>query len=137
ELAERRHNPFNLLCADRHGGWVASWRGPPRALGPGAHVLTNRGEVDDRALPVVARAVALLDAIDLAARLDELLPALGRLCAGMAGPDPICRLGGDGGPASSSRLALDGDGRLAAYWHADGPPAEAAYRSILPTAAAR
>jgi len=136
-LAARRHNPFNLLCADRRGGWVASWRGQPRTLGPGAHVLTNRGELDDRALPVVARALDLLDAIDTAAPLADLLPALGRLCADTAGPDPICRLGGDRGTVSSSLVALDADGRLAAYWHADGPPAEAPYRSILPMAAAR
>ena len=56
--------------------------------------------------------------------------ALGRLCADASGPDPICRLGGERGTVSSSLIALDAAGRLAAYWHADGPPAEAPYRPV-------
>ncbi|HEY3110168.1 MAG TPA: NRDE family protein [Chloroflexota bacterium] len=137
ELAARRYNPFNLLCADARGGWVATWRGERSALEPGAHLITNRGELDDRSLPAVARAFELLDAIDTAAPLDDLLLALGRLCADVAGPDPICLLGGDRGTVSSSLIALDADGRLAAYWHADGPPAEAPYRPLVPAAVAR
>jgi uncharacterized protein with NRDE domain len=136
-LAARRYNPFNLLCADAGGGWVATWRGDRRALGPGAHLITNRGEVDDRSLPVVARALALLEAIDLDAPLGDLLAALGALCADAVGPDPICRLGGDRGTVSSSLIALDAGRRLAAYWHADGPPAEVAYRPVAPAAAVR
>jgi uncharacterized protein with NRDE domain len=135
ELAERPRNPFHLLCADAGGGWVATWRGDVQALDRGAHVLTNRGALDDPALPVVQRARALLDPINVGAlSLEPLLAALGALCADGQGPDPICRVGGEYGTVSSSLIALGQNGRTAAYWHAEGPPSEAPYRPV-PTGA--
>jgi uncharacterized protein with NRDE domain len=137
ELTERRYNPFNLLCADPYGGWAATWRGDVRRLSPGRHLITNRGEIDEPDLAVAVRADQRLAAIDLAAPLDELLRGLGALCADTAGPDPICRLGGERGTVSSSLIAVGADGRLAAYWHADGPPAEVAYRPVAGPVATR
>lgn len=130
-MAAHRYNPFNLLCASPLEGWVGSWRGDTRALSPGAHVLSNRGDLDDRALPSVARAFRRLDALDLTTpALDELLRGLAGLCADTTPPHPMCRVGGAHGTVSSSLIALEADGAVAAYWYADGPPSEYRYEPL-------
>ena len=131
ELAARRYNPFNLLCATVDEAWVTTWRGDSLQLAPGAHIITNHGDADDPADPAVARAFATIGQLavkDL--QLDQLLDSLGRLCADTREPNPICRPAGERGTVSSSLIALDGTGAIAAYWHADGPPTRHEFRAI-------
>ncbi len=131
ELATRRYNPFNLLCASVHEGWVTTWRGDQQALTSGVHVLTNHGDLDDATQPAVLRARAAVAAIDLAAEpVESILAALGRLCADTTEPGPICRPGGAAGTVSSSLIAMDPTGAIVAYWHAEGPPSSHAYEPI-------
>lgn len=131
-LASNPQNPFNLLCASTAAGWVATWRGESQTLTPGVHVLTNHGDLDDESLPQTKRALAYCDRLDLArAPLEDVLVALGQLCADTSGPEPICRVGGDYGTVSSSLIALEATGSLAAYWHAEGPPSSSAYVPVL------
>jgi hypothetical protein len=105
-----------------------NWQGTKWQLEPGAHVVTNEGDLDDRALPMVKRGHALIADLDYRTMpLDALLPALGAICRDGEGPHPICRPGGERGTVSSTLIALDHVGRLAAYWHADGPPCANAY----------
>ncbi|OGG46591.1 MAG: hypothetical protein A3F84_22285 [Candidatus Handelsmanbacteria bacterium RIFCSPLOWO2_12_FULL_64_10] len=120
-------NAFNFVCADVAGGWTTTWRGRTRDLSPGIHLITSRGEPDDRRLSVTRRAKKLLGGVDLEAPLDDLLAGLGSLCADTGGTDPICRPGNDRGTVSSSLLALGPSGEVAAYLHAEGPPTENAY----------
>ena len=47
ELAARRYNPFNLLCASHAAAWVGTWQGDTRDLAPGVHIVSNFGDVDD------------------------------------------------------------------------------------------
>lgn len=131
ELAANAYNPFNLLCATTREGWVKTWRGDTTALRRGIHVVTNRGDLDAHRLPVVRRALALARQLDLATTsLESLLSGLGSICADTTGPTPICRPGGTRGTVSSSLIALDSQGRLAAYWHAEGPPSERGYSPL-------
>lgn len=131
ELTSRRYNAFNLLCANPDEGWVASGPGDVRALTPGVHVLSNFGDLDDDRLPVVReardRVIALpLESPDIAA----LFGGLGHVCAATDGAVPLCRAGGDYGTVSSSVIAIDRDGGLAAYWHAPGPPCERPFAPV-------
>jgi uncharacterized protein with NRDE domain len=131
ETTERRFNPFNLLCVDRQEAWVATWEGTFTALEPGIHLVVSRGAVDDRAVPRVRRGHRLATRIKSATlELTPLLTELGRICANRTRPDPICRPGGARGTVSSSLIAVDRAGRLAAYWHADGPPSNHPYRPL-------
>jgi uncharacterized protein with NRDE domain len=124
-------NPFNLLAASPNAAWVRSWRGDVWQLGPGAHVLTNRGDPDDEAQPSVQRALAATASLDVAPlALDALLGALGKICADTTEPDPICKPGGPRGTVSSSLIALHPNGATAAYRHADGPPNERPYETV-------
>ncbi len=127
ELENSRFNPFNLLCASVAEALVTTWEGKTRRLDPGIHVVTNEGDADDMTLPRVARGFALAEDVDHRASLDELFSQLGRICSDQEGPAPICRPGGERGTVSSSLIALTPEGRLAAYWHADGPPSEKPY----------
>jgi uncharacterized protein with NRDE domain len=135
ELAERRYNALNLLCANPDEGWVASGPGDIRTLTPGVHVLSNFGELDDDRLPVVRevrdRVAALpLDAPDV----ETLLGGLGRVCSATDGAVPLCRAGGEYGTVSSSVIAVDRDRGLAAYWHAPRPPCERAFAPVIASA---
>lgn len=124
-------NPFNVLCANPNEGWIGTWRGDRSPLTPGAHILTNRGEPDDLALPVVRRTRDALEDTDFSAcALDEITSTLRAICRDTAGPDPICRVGGAYGTVSSSIIALANDGSIAAYQHADGPPSESPYSPL-------
>ncbi len=131
ELTRRPYNAFNLLCANPEEGWVASGPETYQALTPGVHVLSNFGDLDDDRLPVVREArdriaPLLLDSPDI----DALFDGLGRVCAVTDGAVPLCRAGGDYGTVSSSLIALDRDGELAAYWHALGPPCERGFAPV-------
>ena len=131
ELATRRYNAFTLLCANPGEGWVASGPGDGRALTPGVHVLSNFGDLDDDRLPVVRevrdRVIALsLDSPNIA----DLFDGLGRVCAATNGAVPLCRAGGDYGTVSSSLIAVDRAGGIAAYWHAPRPPCERAFAPV-------
>ena len=94
-------------------------------------MLSNFGDLDDDRLPIVRevrdRVSALpLDSPDIAALFD----GLGRVCAATDGAVPLCRAGGDYGTVSSSLIAIDRDGGLAAYWHAPGPPCEQPFSPV-------
>jgi uncharacterized protein with NRDE domain len=127
-LAKSAYNPFNLGCANVDEGWVTSWNGATKRLRPGRHVISNRGDPDDDKLGVVRRARRLLHGVDLVSPpLEELLPRLAQFCSNTGGASPVCRPGGDRGTVSSSLIALNPDGSVAAYWHANGPPSLTPY----------
>lgn len=132
QLAASKYNPFNLVCANPGSGWVTSWNGATRKLRRGArHIVSNRGDPDDGKLAVVRRARRLLYGRDLVSPpLDQLLSILGTFCADTGGRSPICRPGGERGTVSSSLIALDAQGRTAAYWHANGPPSAVPYQRV-------
>ena len=82
ELAVRRYNPFNLLCASHAAGWVGTWQGDIRDLTPGVHIVSNFGDVDDDTLPIVREARARIASLDLTSPdIAELLGSLGSVCA--------------------------------------------------------
>jgi uncharacterized protein with NRDE domain len=128
ELAQRQFNPFNLIAVDGQEAWAATWRGEVTPLGAGIHVIVSQGDADDPALPRVRRGRRLARRLE-PARLDlpTLLSGLAQICANRTRPDPICRPGGARGTVSSSLIAVDQRGQLAAYWHAPGPPSEYQY----------
>jgi hypothetical protein len=123
ELADRRFNPFNLVVADLDQAWVGTWRGDVHPLDSGSHVIVSRGDVDDPSFPRVRRGHRLVSSINPSElELVPLLHHLAQICTSRTRPDPICRPGGKRGTVSSSLIAVDRAGQLAAYWHADGPP---------------
>jgi uncharacterized protein with NRDE domain len=131
KLARQPYNPFNLLCASIHVGWVITWQGTARELTRGVHILTNHGDLDDADQPAFFRAREAVAEIDLESEsLDSILAALGRVCADTSEPSPICRPGRTAGTVSSSLIALDPQGGIAAYWHAEGPPSSSAYEPV-------
>jgi uncharacterized protein with NRDE domain len=131
ELSARSHNPFNLLCASPSDAWVGTWQGEIRDLAPGVHTVSNFGDVDDDSIPVVREARNRIESLNLASPdIDELLGGLGRIAARTDQPFPLCRVGGDYGTVSSSLVAVNSNGTLAAYWHAPGPPSEFAYAPV-------
>ena len=129
-LAGSPYNAFNLVCANPSEGWITTWQSHLRRLTPGVHVITNRGEADDSRRTVVKRSKVLVAKLDLRAPLDRLLDQLGGLCADTGGSDPICVPGGTRGTVSSSLLAIEPNGRVAAYRYADGPPTSAKYEQV-------
>lgn len=130
-LQQSPSNPFNLFCANATEGWVLDWHGKHWRLTAGVHIVSNRGNPDDGRLGVVQRARALLADADLTCTsLDRLLIDLGHLCANTEGRHPLCRPGGDFGTVSSSLLALDPQGGIAAYHHANGPPCSVPYQPV-------
>jgi uncharacterized protein with NRDE domain len=131
ELSVHKFNPFNLLCVSPAEGWVGTWQGEIRVLTPGVHVISNSGDVDDETLPLVRQVRDRIASLDLTSPvIEELLGGLGRIAASTDQPFPLCRAGGDYGTVSSSLVAVNPDGTLAAYWHAPGPPSEFAYAPV-------
>jgi uncharacterized protein with NRDE domain len=131
DLAARSYNPFNLLCVNHRQGWVGTLRGDTVDLTPGLHVLSNHGDVDDDRLRVVQAVRASIDMIDLTApRIEDLFADLGAICASSDGIFPLCRADGDRGTVSSSLIALDADGAIAAYWYAPGPPSQDTFSPV-------
>jgi hypothetical protein len=131
-LTASRYNPFNLVCATIESGWVATWKGGRTSLRRGRTVVSNRGDANDARLPVVRRARRLLRGADLSTPpLETVLDWLAGFCADTGGAAPICRPGGERGTVSSSLIALDASGHLAAYRHAPGPPSETPYEDVL------
>jgi uncharacterized protein with NRDE domain len=132
ELSRRRFNPFNLLCVNHVAGWVGTWQGDIRDLEPGIHIVSNFGDVDDDTLPVVREVQNRIASIDVASPvIEELFANLGSVAAQTDQPFPLCHAGGDYGTVSSSLVAVNADGTIAAYWHAPGPPSEIAYSPVL------
>src|SRR4051794_38174264 len=131
ELSRQRFNPFNLLCVNHVAGWVGTWRGEIRDLEPGIHIVSNFGDVDDDTLPIVREARHKIGSIDVASPvIDEVFANLGRVAAQTDQPFPLSRAGGDYGTVSSSLVAVNADGTVAAYWHAPGPPSEVAFSPV-------
>ena len=131
DLAVRGYNPFNLLCATVATAWVTTWQGRGQTLKPGVHIITNHGETDDSTDPAIPRAFEMLAGLQLPELdLDRLFEALAEICRDTRQPNPICRPGGERGTVSSSLIALDQHGRIAAYRHADGPPTDHAYEPV-------
>jgi hypothetical protein len=62
---------------------------------------------------------------------------LGMVCAQTDEPFPLSRAGGEYGTVSSSLVALNADGTVAAYWHAPGPPSEVPFSPVTLASAAR
>ncbi len=131
ELSVRQYNPFNLLCASPTEGWVGTGQRDIRDLAPGVHVLSNDGDIGDEALPVVREARRRVESVNLATPIiADLFGSLASVCADTDQPFPLCRVGGDYGTVSSSIVAVNADGTVAAYWHAPGPPSEVAFAPI-------
>jgi uncharacterized protein with NRDE domain len=131
ERSARPYNPFNLLCVDPREGWVGTWRGECQELTPGIHVLSNDGGLDDDRSPLVGEVRRQVTALDFTTPdLDDVLDALTAVCARNEPPVPLCRAGGDYGTVSSSLIALDPSGRVAAYRHAPGPPSAFAFDPV-------
>jgi uncharacterized protein with NRDE domain len=131
ELAARRYNPFNLLCASQAAGWVGTWQGDIRDLTPGVHIVSNFGDVEDDTLPIVREARARIASLDLTSPdIEELFGRLGSVCAQTDQPFPLSRVGGDYGTVSSSLVAVNAGGPVAAYWHAPGPPSESPFTPV-------
>src|SRR4051812_5111157 len=132
ELSRQRFNPFNLLCVSPVAGWVGTWQGDVRELEPGIHIVSNFGDVDDDTLPIVREVQNRIASIDVASPvIEELFASLGSVAAQTNQPFPLSRAGGDYGTVSSSLVAINADGTVAAYWHAPGPPSEIAYSPVL------
>ena len=131
ELSRRRYNPFNLLCVNAVSGWVGTWQEDMRDLTPGVHVVSNFGDVDDDTLPVVRKVRGRIASLDLASPdIVELFVNLGKVAARTDEPFPLSRTGGDYGTVSSSLVAVNAGGTVAAYWHAPGPPGEVAFSPV-------
>jgi uncharacterized protein with NRDE domain len=131
ELSRRRFNPFNLLCVNHLAGWVGTWQGEIRDLAPGIHIVSNFGDVDDETIPVVREARERIASLDVSSpNIDELFRSLGRVAAQTDQPCPLCHVGGDYGTVSSSLVAVNADGTVAAYWHAPGPPSAVAFSPV-------
>src|SRR4051794_34958890 len=131
ELSRRRFNPFNLLCVNHVAGWVGTWQGDIRDLAPGIHIVSNFGDVDDDTLPIVREVQERIASIDVASPvIDDLFGSLGRVSARTDQPFPLSRAGGDYGTVSSSLVAVNADGTVAAYWHAPGAPSEVPYSPV-------
>jgi len=132
-LANATYNPFNLYLADGRESYVTVQREDvveTRPLEPGIHVLCNR-DLDDPAVPKVARIRSELEAVDLEAPLETLVGRLGRLMASHdAGPalDRVCIHTPAYGTRSSAVLALHPERWR--YWYADGPPCTTKYRNL-------
>jgi len=143
EPAER-YNPFNLLVADRDGGWIATNHQSTittRVLEPGLHLVTNL-DVDDPTCPRIAasyqRFAALL-AADSPAPSSEAFRA--RLQAVLASHDTeldprsletafgnsLCLHHAEYGTRSSTLIFLDRSGSWD-FFHANEPPCRGHYR---------
>jgi uncharacterized protein with NRDE domain len=138
ELSRRRFNPFNLLCVNHVEGWVGTWQGDVRDLEPGIHVVSNFGDVDDDTRPIVREVQNRIASIDVASPvIEELFASLGSVAAQTDQPVPLSRASGDYGTVSSSLVAVNADGTVAAYWHAPGPPSEVPYSPVPLSSAER
>jgi hypothetical protein len=112
-------------------GWVGTWQGDVRDLEPGIHVVSNFGDVDDDTLPIVREVQNRIASIDVASPvIEELFASLGSVAAQTDQPVPLSRADGDYGTVSSSLVAVNANGTIAAYWHAPGPPSEVAYSPV-------
>jgi len=130
-----RHNPFNLLVADRTAAFVVSQpRGErPRALRlePGLHLLTNL-DLNDPTCPRIAAShqgfAATGDAFARDGDVDALVSRLQTVLADHAtaldprGPGSLCVHMGPYGTRSSSVLLVPAGAEPVRYFHADGPP---------------
>ncbi len=131
DLSARGYNPFNLLIATVNEAWTADLRGRNRRLTPGVHIITNHGDPDDAADAAVPRAIDAVGTLEIESlELAAILGSLGEICKDTREPNPICRPDGERGTVSSSLIALDEDGAVAAYWHADGPPTIHHYQQL-------
>jgi uncharacterized protein with NRDE domain len=139
-----RYGGFNLFLAEPGRGLVLDNGSGVRTtvLEPGLSVLTNL-DVNDPRCPRLAGATALFASLTprVAAgeSSDELMPALAAVLgdhgAGQdldAGPfSRVCVHAEGYGTRSSSVVFVDVDGRVQ-WFHADGPPCEAAFRRVYP-----
>ena len=130
-----RHNPFNLLVADRTAAFVVSQpRGErPRALRlePGLHLLTNL-DLNDPTCPRIAAShqgfAATGDAFARDGDVDALVSRLQTVLADHAtaldprGPGSLCVHMGPYGTRSSSVLLVPAGAEPVCYFHAEGPP---------------
>ena len=141
-VAPARHNPFNILVADRTSAFVAQNRERGthvQELEPGTHVLTNL-DLNDQTCPRISRSARSFAAVAerYAAGRDTsaLLAGLRRVLADHAAvlderspTDHLCIHTPQYGTRSSSILLADA-GTHARFFHAPGPPCRSAYRRV-------
>ena len=116
-----------------HGGqpWRGSRPAPARLRPVPLAPLAPFGGAAETPPPVNREVRKRVEALPLdTPDLTALLHGLGRVCAATDGAVPLCRPSGDYGTVSSSVIAIDRDGQLAAYWHAPGPPCERAFAPV-------
>jgi uncharacterized protein with NRDE domain len=137
-----RHNPFNILVADRRDAFVAQ-NFPSgtnvRSLDAGTHVLTNL-DLNDPTCPRISRSsrrfAAIAEELDatsggvsLVARLAEVLSDHQLPTDDRRPTDQLCIHTETFGTRSSSILWLEGDGSQR-YFHAPGPPCRTQHREV-------
>lgn len=141
--------PFNLFAVGDEALYVAYHRGEETRIDrlcPGWHVLPN-GTADDRTIPKVRRAFALLDALPPRLAADRLVRVLRAVLADHERPSSVpdepswipgtlrsaigalCVHSERYGTRSYSILTRGEDG--ARYWHGEGPPCAAEMAEIL------
>jgi len=143
ERAER-YNPFNLLVADRDGGWIATNHQSEittRSLEPGLHLVTNL-DVDDPTCPRIAasyqRFAALLGdgapppgTAEFRSRLQDVLSShdtqLDPRSLETAFGNSLCLHHAEYGTRSSTLIFLDRGGSWD-FFHANEPPCRGRYR---------
>jgi uncharacterized protein with NRDE domain len=138
----RRHNPFNILVADRRAAFVAQ-NFPDgtnvRSLDAGTHVLTNL-DLNDPTCPRIFRSSRRFAAIaadfdpgtgraSLVARLAEVLSDHQLPTDDRRPTDQLCIHTEAYGTRSSSILWLEEDGTQR-YFHAAGPPCRTSHREV-------
>ncbi len=137
-----RHNPFNILVADRRDAFVAQ-NFPDgtavRSLDAGTHVLTNL-DLNDPTCPRIFRSSrrfaaiaedfgANIPRVSLVARLAEVLSDHQLPTDDRRPTDQLCIHTEAYGTLSSSILWLEEDGSQR-YFHAPGPPCRTPHREV-------
>jgi len=149
ELLREEHaeayNPFNLLVADRDGGWIATNHRSAmsiRLLEPGLHLVTNL-DLNDPTCPRIAasyrRFAAMLASeapkpasAEFRDRLQAVLAShdtqLDPRSRETASGNSLCLHSAEYGTRSSTLLFLDERGQWS-YFHMNEPPCRGRYRS--------
>ncbi len=132
------YNPFSMVVVDTKQAWSMTnfpeWE--VKIVPPGWHALGNTA-LDSGNDPRVVRARELVTRISPVMPREQVGRELQKLCRDHGrsgdrgrGEDTLCMHGNAAGTRSSSILLIDAAGRVADYWHADGPPCSSAFYRV-------